>query len=75
MLTTEIKRYDLNTKVKVKRKKKPIMIKVCIIFVLLLLVICTLLFFYSKSMIDKYNGLIYPGTYLNDINLDGKKNR
>ena len=73
MLTTEIKRYDLNTKVKVKRKKKPIMIKACIIFVLLLLVICTLLFFYSKDMIDKYNGLIYPGTYLNDINLDGKK--
>ena len=53
-------------------KKKNILPFILIPIVLLLLVFIYKLFDYNR-LINKYDGLIYPGTYLNNIDLSGVK--
>lgn len=71
-LDIEKERYNALSDKKIKKKIKIVPILVVFIFVLILLGVCYKLYGYNK-LIKKYDGLIYPGTYLNNIDLSGSK--
>ena len=71
MLDEEKEKYNSLLKKKDNKKRNFI-----ILFILLTIIVVSFLLFkfydYNK-LINKYNGLIYPGIYLNDIDLSGEK--
>lgn len=71
MLDEEKEKYNSLLKKKDNKKRNFI-----ILFILLIIIVVSFLLFklydYNK-LINKYNGLIYPGIYLNDIDLSGEK--
>ena len=73
-LDIEKERYNALSDKKMKIKKKINIIPFIISFVILLFLfgVCYKLYGYNK-LIKKYDGLIYPGIYLNDIDLSGNK--
>lgn len=71
-LDMEKERYNALSDKKIKKKIKIVPILVAFIFVLILLGVCYKLYGYNK-LIKKYDGLIYTGTYLNNIDLSGSK--
>lgn len=73
-LDIEKERYNALSDKKMKIKKKINIIPFIISFIILLFLfgVCYKLYGYNK-LIKKYDGLIYPGIYLNDIDLSGNK--
>ena len=71
MLDEEKEKYNSLLKKKDNKKRNFI-----ILFILLIIIVVSFLLFkfydYNK-LINKYNELIYPGIYLNDIDLSGEK--
>lgn len=71
MLDEEKEKYNSLLKKKDNKKRNFI-----ILFILLIIIVVSFLLFkfydYNK-LINKYNGLMYPGIYLNDIDLSGEK--
>lgn len=71
MLDEEKEKYNSLLKKKDNKKRNFV-----ILFILLIIIVVSFLLFklydYNK-LINKYNGLIYPGIYLNDIDLSGEK--
>lgn len=68
MLTTEIKRYNKISSNSKQNKKG----KLKYIFIVITLIIAVLFgykLYETNKLISKYEGLIYPGIYLDDINL------
>lgn len=71
MLDEEKERY--NSLLKRKNNKKRSLIFICVFLVVLTIVFLSYKFYTYNKLINKYNGLIYPGIYLNDIDLSGTK--
>ena len=69
-LDIEKERYNALADKKIKINIIPFIIS--FIFLLFLFDVCYKLYGYNK-IIKKYDGLIYPGIYLNDIDLSGNK--
>lgn len=65
LLDDEIRKYNSISNV---NNKKGIYI-----FIVILIIILLSIFTYEFTLIKKYDGLFYPGIYLNDINLSSKK--
>ncbi len=74
LLDEEKERYNAlsNKKINKQRKFVPALI---VLFVLMVLGLFGYKFYTYNKMISKYNGLFYPGIYLNDIDLTGRKVR
>lgn len=72
MLDEEKERYNALSDRKIKKNVKFIPVIVIALVILILGVLGYKFYDYNK-IINKYNGLFYPGIYLNDIDLTGKK--
>ena len=71
LLTMEYKKFNLLSKEERNKKNTP---KIILIIVLVLFIVAFAYFMYdSGKLISKYDNLVYPGIYLNDIDLSGKK--
>lgn len=71
ILDEEKKKYRSFTNEK-KKRNRWVIIPLIILFVLLLSIFGYKLYDYSK-LVSSYDGLLYPGIYLNDIDLSGLK--
>lgn len=72
LLDEEKERYNALSSKKIKKQRKFIPAFIVLVVVMILGIIGYKLYDYNK-MISKYNGLFYPGIYLNDIDLTGRK--
>ncbi len=72
ILDEEKERYNALSSKKIKKQRKFIPILTVLVVILILGILGYKLYDYNK-MISKYNGLFYPGIYLNDIDLTGRK--
>ncbi len=72
MLDEEKERYNaLSSKKLKKSSKKKIVYSLIIVFVLLIAGVLGYKYYDYNKLVSKYNGLILPGIYLNDIDLTG----
>lgn len=72
LLDEEKERYNALSSKKIKKQRKIIPILIISVVVIILGILGYKLNYYNK-IISKYNGLFYPGIYLNDIDLTGIK--
>lgn len=72
LLDEEKERYNTLSSKKIKKQRTFIPALIVLIVVMVLGIIGYKLYDYNK-MISRYNGLFYPGIYLNDIDLTGRK--
>lgn len=74
MLDEEKEKYNALSNEKVKKSgKKKIVYSLIIIFVLIIVGISGYKYYDYTKLVSKYDGLILPGIYLNDIDLTGAK--
>lgn len=72
LLDEEKERYNALSSKKIKKQRTFIPALMVLVVVMILGIIGYKLYDYNK-MISRYNGLFYPGIYLNDIDLTGRK--
>lgn len=72
LLDEEKERYNALSSKKIKKQRKFIPALIVLVVVMILGIVGYKLYDYNK-MISRYNGLFYPGIYLNDIDLTGRK--
>lgn len=72
LLDEEKERYNTLSSKKIMKQRTFIPALIVLIVVMVLGIIGYKLYDYNK-MISRYNGLFYPGIYLNDIDLTGRK--
>lgn len=72
LLDEEKERYNALSSKKIKKQRTFIPALIVLVVVMILGIIGYKLYDYNK-MISRYNGLFYPGIYLNDIDLTGRK--
>lgn len=72
LLDEEIEKYNNLSDKKIKRNNNLIPILVSLLVIIILGVASYKIYDYNK-LISKYKGLFYPGIYLNDIDLTGRK--
>lgn len=72
LLDEEKERYNALSSKKNKKQRKIITISIISVVVIVLGIFGYRLYDYNK-IVSKYNGLFYPGIYLNDIELTGRK--
>ena len=72
LLDEEIEKYNNLSDKKIKNKSNLIPILVSLLVIIILGVAGYKIYDYNK-LISKYKGLFYPGIYLNDIDLTGRK--
>lgn len=72
LLDEEKERYNALSSKKIKKQRTFIPALIVLVVVMVLGIIGYKLYDYNK-MISKYNGFFYPGIYLNDIDLTGRK--
>ncbi len=72
LLDEEKERYNALSSKKIKKQRTFIPALIVLVVVMILGTLGYKLYDYNK-MISKYNGLFYPGIYLNDIDLTGRK--
>jgi len=72
LLDEEKERYNALSSKKIKKQGKFIPVLTLLVVILILGVLGYKIYDYNK-MISNYNGLFYPGIYLNDVDLTGRK--
>ena len=69
---TEILELD-DAPLLVKKKKKNALKLILLVIFIVFILVSGYIYYDCKKLIDGYKDLFYPGIYLNDINLSGKK--